>query len=53
MDESDYIELLFPSDPDFAEDLTDRAVESKGVLENLSDIETTLRDLDRGEIKIQ
>jgi len=53
LDERDYIEFLYPSDPDFAEDLTARAVEAEGMLENLSDIEATLRRLALGKIKVQ
>jgi hypothetical protein len=53
LDELDYIEFLYPSDPDFAEELDERATEAKGILENLRDIEVTLRGLDRGKIKIQ
>jgi hypothetical protein len=53
LDELDYIEFLHPSDPDFAEELDERAAEAEVVLENLRDIEVTLRGLDRGKIKIQ
>ncbi len=53
LDESDYIQFLYPSDSDFASDLADRAAEAKGMLENLRDIEATLRDLNRGKIRIQ
>jgi len=53
LDELDYIEFLYPSDPDFAEELDEHAVEAKGMLENLRDIEGTLRGLDRGKIRIQ
>jgi hypothetical protein len=53
LDELEYIEFLYPLDLDFAEDLNERAAEAKVMLENLRDIEGTLRDLDRGKIKIQ
>ena len=53
LDERDYMEFLYPSDPDFAEELDERAAEAKGMLETLRDIEGTLRGLDRGKIKIQ
>jgi hypothetical protein len=53
LDERDYMEFLYPSDPDFAEELYGRAAEAKGMLETLRDIEGTLRDLDRGKIKVQ
>ena len=53
LDERDYMEFLYPSDPDFAEELYGRAAEAKGMLETLRDIEGTLRGLDRGKIKIQ
>jgi hypothetical protein len=44
---------MYPSDPDFAEELDERATEAKGMLENLRDIEGTLRDLACGKVKIQ
>jgi len=53
LDERDYMEFLYPSDSDFAEELYRRAAEAKGMLETLRDIEGTLRDLDRGKIKVQ
>ena len=53
LDEQDYMEFLYPSDPDFAEELSERDAEAKAILETVRDIEGTLRDLDRGEIKIQ
>ncbi len=53
LDELDYIEFLNPSDPDFAEDLTERAAEAMGMLENLRDIEVLLRELAQGKIKVQ
>jgi hypothetical protein len=53
LDERDYMEFLYPSDPDFAEELYGRGAEAKGMLETLRDIEGTLRDLDRGKIKVQ
>ena len=52
-DELDYAEFLYPLDTDFAEDLDERAAEAREILDNLRDIEATLRDLDRGKIKIQ
>ena len=53
LDERDYMEFLYPSSPDFAEELEARNAEAKGMLETLRDIVGTLRDLDRGRIKIQ
>jgi hypothetical protein len=53
LDERDYMEFLYPSDHDFAEELEARNAEAKGMLETLRDIERTLRGLDRGRIKIQ
>ena len=53
LDEPDYIEFLYPSDPDFAEKLDERAAEGKVILENLRDTEGALRNLDRGKSKIQ
>ena len=53
LDERDYMELLYPLDPDFAEELSERDAEAKAILETVRDIEGTLRDLDRGKIKIQ
>lgn len=53
LDERDYMEFLYPSDPDFAEELSERDAEAQAVLETARDIEGTLRDLDRGKIKIQ
>jgi hypothetical protein len=53
LDERDYMEFLYPLDPDFTEELEARNAEAKGMLETLRDIEGTLRDLDRGRIKIQ
>jgi hypothetical protein len=53
LDERDYVEFLYPSDPDFAEELEARNAEAQGMLETLRDIEGTLRDLDRGKIKVQ
>ena len=52
-DEVDYAEFLYPLDPDFAQELDERAAEAQGMLENLRNIEATLRDLDRGTIRIQ
>jgi len=53
LDERDYMEFLYPLDPDFAEELEARNAEAKEMLETLRDIERTLRSLDRGKIKIQ
>jgi len=53
LDERDYMEFLYPSDPDFAEELSKQDAEAKAIVETVRDIEGTLRDLDRGEIKIQ
>jgi hypothetical protein len=53
LDERDYMEFPYPSDPDFAEDLEARNAEAMEMLETLWDIEGTLRDLDRGKIKVQ
>ena len=53
LDELEYIEFLYPLDPDFAQELDERAAEAQEMLENLRDIEATLRDLDRGTIRIQ
>ena len=39
VDDLEYIEFLYPSDPDFAEDLTERTAEAKGILENMTEIE--------------
>jgi sulfite reductase alpha subunit-like flavoprotein len=51
--EREYMEFLYPLDPDFAEELRERDAEAKAVLETVRDIEGTLRGLDRGKIKIQ
>ena len=53
LDERDYMEFLYPLDPDFAEELRDRDAEAKAILETVREIEGTLRDLDRGKIKVQ
>ena len=53
LDERDYIEFLYPSDADFAEELSDRGAEAKAMIEMVRDIEGTLSGLDRGKIKIQ
>jgi len=53
LDELEYIDFLYPSDPDFAQELDERAAEAQAMLENLRDIEATLRGLDSGKIKIQ
>ena len=52
-DERNYIEFLYPLDSDFAQELDERAAEAKAILDNLREIDETLRDLDRGEIKIR
>jgi hypothetical protein len=53
LDERDYIEFLYPSDPDFAEEISERDAEAKAILQTVRDMEGTLRDLDRGKTKIQ
>ena len=53
LDEREYMEFLYPLDPDFAEELRERDAEGKAILETVRDIEGTLRGLDRGKIKIQ
>ena len=53
LDERDYMELLYPLDPDFAEELNDRDAEAKAILETLRDIEATLRGLAEGKIRVQ
>jgi hypothetical protein len=53
LDERDYMEFLYPSDPDFAQELEGRAAEAKGMLETQMDIEVTLRGLALGKIKVQ
>ena len=53
LDERDYMEFLYPSDPDFVKELSDRDAEAKAILEAVRDIEGTLRDLYRGKIKVQ
>ena len=53
LDERNYMDFLYPSDPDFAEELNGRAAEAQGMLETLRDIEGTLRGLARGKIKAQ
>lgn len=53
LDERDYMDFLYPSDPDFAEELDEHATEAEVMLENLRDVEVTLRGLDRGKIRIQ
>ena len=53
LDELEYIEFLYASDPDFAQELDERAGEAGAILESLRDIEATLRGLDSGKIKIQ
>ena len=53
LDERDYMEFLYPLDPDFVEELCDWDAEAKAILETVRDIEGTVCDLDRGKIKIQ
>jgi hypothetical protein len=53
LDERDYMEFLYPSDPDFAQEVEGRAAEAKGMLETQMDIEVTLRGLALGKIKVQ
>ena len=53
LDERDYMEFLYPLDPDFVEGLCDWDAEAKAILETVRDIEGTVCDLDRGKIKIQ
>ena len=53
LDERDYMEFLYPLDPDFAEELSEWDAEAKAMLETVRDIEGTLRDLDQGKLKIQ
>ena len=53
LDERDYMDFLYPSDPDFAQELEGRAAEAKGMLETQMDIEVTLRGLALGRIKVQ
>jgi hypothetical protein len=53
VDEREYIDFLYPLDPAFAGELEEYAAGAKAILENLRDIEGTLRDLDSGKIKIQ
>lgn len=53
LDERDYMEFVYPSDPDFVEELSARDAEAKAILETVREIEGTLRGLDRGKIKIQ
>ena len=53
LDERDYMDFLYPSDPDFAQELEGRAAEAKGMLETQMDIEVTLRGLALGKIKVQ
>jgi len=50
LDERDYMEFLYPVDPDFAEEFSDRDADAKAILETVRHIEGTLRDLDRGRI---
>ena len=52
LDELEDIEFLFPLDSEFARELDEHAVEAKAMLDNLREIDETLRDLDRGKMKI-
>ena len=52
LDERDYMEFLYPLDPDFAEELSERDAEAKAILETVRDIEGTLHNIDGGKIKI-
>jgi hypothetical protein len=51
--ELDYIDFLCPINHEFPDDLEERAPEAVEMLENIRDIEGTLRDLEQGKIKIQ
>ena len=53
LDERDYMEFLYPSDPDFTKELDERSAEAQGMLETLRDIEGTLRGLAQGKIRVQ
>jgi hypothetical protein len=53
LDEREYADFLYPPDPAFAEELEERAAEAREMLENLRDIDETLRGLESGKIKIQ
>ena len=53
MDALDYGEFLYPSDPDFVEDLKERDTEARAILENLEEIEATLLGLAHGKITLQ
>ena len=53
LDERDYMDFLYPFDPDFAEELEARNSEAKGMLETLREIEGTLRGLDLGKVRMQ
>ena len=53
LDELEYIDFLYPVDPGFAEELEERAAEAQTILDNIRDIDETLRSLDRGTTKIQ
>jgi len=46
LDESQACRLPVPLDPDFAQELGERATEAEMMLQDLRDIEGTLRDLD-------
>ena len=53
LDGREFIDFLYPTDPAFAEELEERAAEAREMLDNLKDIDETLRDLESGKIKIQ
>ncbi len=53
LDERNYMDFLYPSDPDFAQELEGRAAEAKGMLETQMDIEVSLRGLALGKIQVQ
>ena len=53
LDELEHLEFLYPLNPAFGQELDEHAAEAEMMLENLRDIEGTLRDLDRGKIRIQ
>jgi len=53
LDELEQVEFLYPLNPAFAQELDEHAAEAEMMLENLRDIEGTLRDLDRGKMGIQ
>ena len=53
LDGREFIDFLCPTDRGFGEELEERAAEAREMLENLRDIDETLRDLESGKIKIQ